>query len=135
MKPKSKFHANSATTYLEGEILLKLHNVEEKYEVEFPAVLARGLLFGTQCLELYEHLKMRCEKTGYSADIEFVSKVYLIFYFIFLQVTNGAEGVVKKGSQELYKISGVINEKLVISSIATKKAISMCLFCVITCKM
>jgi hypothetical protein len=111
LKPKSKFHANSATTLLEGDITFGVHPHQEKYKVIFPSVLARGLIFGTQCIEVYEHLKLSCEKTGFSADINFVSSP-----------ANGVDGVVKKGNEILYKISGQITDKVMIQSTGTKKS-------------
>lgn len=74
LKPKSKFHGNSASTLIEGDIEMNLHHFGERYVVEFPTVLARGLIWSTQCVEIYDHMKISCAQTGYSADINFLSK-------------------------------------------------------------
>lgn len=52
-----------------------LHDFDEVYKVQFPTVLARGLIWSTQCLEVYNHMTISCEKSGYSADINFPTKV------------------------------------------------------------
>jgi hypothetical protein len=75
LKPKSKFHGNSASTLLDGEIIFQLLNLKEQYIVVFPHVVAKGLIWGQQGLEMNDFLKIRCPKTNFSAKIEFLVKV------------------------------------------------------------
>ena len=77
LQPKSKFHGNSASTIIDGDVSLMLHNFDEVYTVNFPTVLARGLIWSTQCLEVYDRMTITCEKSGYRADLNFPTKVHL----------------------------------------------------------
>ena len=51
----------------------KRHN--EDYEIEFPHFLVRGLVFGALNLSLCGSAKISCPQTGYSAEMDFRSKV------------------------------------------------------------
>jgi hypothetical protein len=108
LKPKSKFHGNSASNVIEGEILFRIHNFDEDYKVHFPYVVGKGLLWGTQCIEVNEHLKITCEKTKLSANIEFKSK-------------NVVKGSIKKDNKRLYKLHGDLQGKIMIKNYASKK--------------
>lgn len=48
-----------------------VNNLKERYTVQFPWVLARGLILGNQCIELYEKMKIKCEQTGLCAVVDF----------------------------------------------------------------
>lgn len=47
----------------------------EVYEMSFPGIVVRGILFGTLVMELVGKVWIKCERTGYLADWEFKPKV------------------------------------------------------------
>jgi hypothetical protein len=108
LKPKSKFHGNSASNVIDGDITFRLHNFDEDYKIVFPYVVGKGLLWGTQCIEVNEHLKITCEKTKYSASIEFKSK-------------NVVKGSIKKEGKRVYKIHGDLQGQVLIKNMNNKK--------------
>jgi len=112
IKPKSKFHGNSASIVLDGSITLRFLNQPETevYEIVFPWVVAKGLIWGTQCIEINEDLKISCPGTGYSAKIHFKSGT-----------DNEVKGSIKKDGNRLYKVSGSITEQVHIRNVKTKK--------------
>lgn len=112
LHPKSKFHGNSASTIIDGEVSLTLHNFDEVYKIEFPTVLARGLIWSTQCLEVYDHMKVSCEKTGFSADIYFPTKS-----------NNSCKGDILFNDRKIFTIDGCITDTVNIknNSVGEKK--------------
>ena len=60
---------------------------DEEYEITFPSAHAKGFLFGTLIMELVGPVHIICRKTGYSAEIEFKVKMFLVMGKIFF-VTN-----------------------------------------------
>ena len=112
IKPKSKFHGNSASIVLEGTITMRFLNQPETevYEIVFPWVVAKGLIWGTQCIEINEDLKISCPGTGYSAKIQFKSGT-----------DNEIKGSIKKDGNRLYKVNGSITGQVQIRSVKTKK--------------
>jgi oxysterol-binding protein-related protein 8 len=75
LRPKSKFLGNSAASLMHGETKISLLDYPgEVYTVTNPNIYARGLLFGTMLMELGDQAIMKCEKTGFSCDLEFVTK-------------------------------------------------------------
>jgi len=109
LKPKSKFHGNSASTLLDGEIIFQLLNLKEQYHITFPHVVAKGLIWGQQGLEMNEFLKIKCTKTGLSAKIEFKVKS-----------ENEIKGSIKHGENKLFRLSGSITDKVMIKNLRTK---------------
>jgi hypothetical protein len=108
LKPKSKFHGNSASTILDGEIVIQLLNLKEQYVISFPHVVATGLIWGSQGLEVNDYMKVKCSKTGLQAKIEFRSKS-----------DNEVRGSIKRGNDRLYKLSGSITDKVMIKNLRT----------------
>jgi len=132
--PKTHLHANSASSvFANGETFLELLNLGERYEITFPVILVRGLLFGRKYVELHKDLVVRCEQTGYEAVMHFVDKS-----------DNDVEGQVqtiieedgdkkkkKKWSwygssssekpQKVYKFGGNLTTKVTITSVATER--------------
>jgi hypothetical protein len=66
------------------------------------------LLWGTQCIEVNEHLKVTCEKTKYTASVEFKSK-------------NAVKGSIKKDGKRVYKIHGDLQGSILIKNMNNKK--------------
>jgi len=62
---------------MEGEDRIRLLDRPEdgEYAISMPNTYARGILFGKMVLELGDLSIVRNEKTGYSCDVEFKTKV------------------------------------------------------------
>jgi len=72
---KSKFYGNSLSAILEGEARLTFLNRGEDYVMTMPYAHCKGILYGTMTLELGGIVNITCQKTGYSAILEFKLKV------------------------------------------------------------
>jgi hypothetical protein len=72
-----KFFGNSAETILKG--LLRLYvcgdGFEEIYEMTYPNMRVKGILFGTLILEVFGTVTFTALSSGYTAEVEFKSKV------------------------------------------------------------
>jgi hypothetical protein len=60
---------------MDGRIKLILLNRGEEYVITMPYANCKGILIGKLTMELGGKINISCEKTGYSADIEFKLKV------------------------------------------------------------
>ncbi|KAI8607397.1 hypothetical protein BC830DRAFT_1073022, partial [Chytriomyces sp. MP71] len=74
LRPKSRFLGNSAATLMQGSFRVRLAQVEEEYEITFPNVYARGILFGTMYMELGDVATIECAQTDLSLSIEFKTR-------------------------------------------------------------
>ncbi|KAJ3612320.1 hypothetical protein NHX12_020596 [Muraenolepis orangiensis] len=74
---KSKFYGNSLSAILDGEARLTFLNRGEDYVMNMPYAHCKGILYGTMTLELAGQITIGCEKTGYSAQLEFKLKPFL----------------------------------------------------------
>uniref|UniRef100_A0A8C6V5B3 Oxysterol-binding protein n=1 Tax=Neogobius melanostomus TaxID=47308 RepID=A0A8C6V5B3_9GOBI len=72
---KSKFYGNSLSAILDGEARLTFLNRGEDYVMNMPYAHCKGILYGTMTLELGGQITITCEKTGYSAQLEFKLRV------------------------------------------------------------
>uniref|UniRef100_A0A8C1GZD8 Oxysterol-binding protein n=1 Tax=Cyprinus carpio TaxID=7962 RepID=A0A8C1GZD8_CYPCA len=72
---KSKFYGNSLSAILDGEARLSFLKRGEDYVMNLPYAHCKGILYGTMTLELGGQVSIACEKTGYSAQLEFRLKV------------------------------------------------------------
>lgn len=76
LRPKSKFLGNSAATLMQGESKIYFNNRPgEVYRIKMPNVYARGILFGRMVMELGDDSMVRCEKTDFTCELEFRTKV------------------------------------------------------------
>lgn len=108
--PKSKFHGNSLSSIMDGTLTFRILNYGEEYNMVFPHIVARGILFGTQCLELTNKLKIQCTQTSYKASIHFKSKS-----------NNELEGKVKKGTELVYTLSGCTDTQVMIKHVQKER--------------
>lgn len=81
---------NSLSAILDGTARLTLLNRGEDYIITMPYANCKGILIGKLTMELGGKVTIVCEKTRYSADIEFKLKVKshdplleMKFYLIF----------------------------------------------------
>lgn len=112
--PRSKFLGNSSAAMMEGVAKLTLGAHEEEYTVTQPNVYCRGILFGKLKYELGDHVLLKCEQSGFEADIEFKTKGFISGAY------DVIEGVIRKiESQEvMYTITGKWNEVIEIKDVS-----------------
>lgn len=116
--PKSRFLGNSSAAIMEGWGHVTLGNRDnEVYVMNQPNVYCRGILFGKMKMELGDHMYVKCEQTGYEADIEFKTKGFISGTY------DAIEGVIKNMNtgEPLYTISGKWNEVMDIKCLKTGK--------------
>ncbi|XP_053337856.1 oxysterol-binding protein-related protein 5 [Clarias gariepinus] len=74
---KSKFYGNSLSAILDGKARLLFLPRDEEYVITMPYAHCKGILYGTMSLELGGKITIECEKTKYSAELEFKLKPFL----------------------------------------------------------
>ncbi|MCJ8735807.1 hypothetical protein PDJAM_G00251690 [Pangasius djambal] len=74
---KSKFYGNSLSAILDGKARLLFLTRDEEYVITMPYAHCKGILYGTMTLELGGKITIECEKTKYSAELEFKLKPFL----------------------------------------------------------
>ncbi|XP_066934396.1 oxysterol-binding protein-related protein 8-like isoform X1 [Clytia hemisphaerica] len=99
---KSKFYGNSTSAILDGTATLTLLKLGEDYTVTMPYAHVKGLLIGSITMELGGVVNIRCEKTGYNAEIEFKLKPF----WKKSGECNFVSGKIRMGNDVLCKIDG-----------------------------
>ncbi|XP_067110738.1 oxysterol-binding protein-related protein 8 isoform X3 [Osmerus mordax] len=99
---KSKFYGNSLSAILDGEARLSFLNRGEDYVMNMPYAHCKGILYGTMTLELAGQVTITCEKTGYSAQLEFKLKPFLGSS----DSVNQISGKIKLGKEVLATLEG-----------------------------
>ncbi|KAJ8402393.1 hypothetical protein AAFF_G00368820 [Aldrovandia affinis] len=99
---KSKFYGNSLSAILDGEARLTFLNRGEDYVMNMPYAHCKGILYGTMTLELAGQVTITCEKTGYSAQLEFKLKPFLGSN----DSVNEVAGKIKLGKEVLATLEG-----------------------------
>lgn len=71
---------------LDGSARLTLLPRGEDYIITMPYAHCKGILLGTLTMEMGGEVYLKCEKTGYRADLEFKLKVERVgvFYLLFI---------------------------------------------------
>uniref|UniRef100_A0A8D0L5Q4 Oxysterol-binding protein n=1 Tax=Sphenodon punctatus TaxID=8508 RepID=A0A8D0L5Q4_SPHPU len=108
---KSKFYGNSLSAILDGEGRLMFLNRGEEYVMTMPYAHCKGILYGTLTLELGGIVSIACEKTGYSAVIEFKLKPFLGND----DNVNQILGKIKLGKEVLATLEGHWDSEVIIS--------------------
>ncbi|KAL0963135.1 hypothetical protein UPYG_G00350180 [Umbra pygmaea] len=99
---KSKFYGNSLSAILDGEARLNFLNRGEDYAMNMPYAHCKGILYGTMTLELAGQVTIACEKTGYSAQLEFKLRPFLGNS----DSVNQIAGKIKLGKEVLATLEG-----------------------------
>uniref|UniRef100_A0A6I8PV96 Oxysterol-binding protein n=1 Tax=Xenopus tropicalis TaxID=8364 RepID=A0A6I8PV96_XENTR len=99
---KSKFYGNSLSALLEGEGRLTFLNRGEDYLMTMPYAHCKGILYGTMTLELGGSVTITCEKTSYSATLDFKLKPFLGSD----DSVNQISGKIKLGKEVLATLEG-----------------------------
>ncbi|MGH0144165.1 UNVERIFIED_CONTAM: hypothetical protein FKN15_006995 [Acipenser sinensis] len=122
---KSKFYGNSLSAILDGEARLTFLNRGEDYVMNMPYAHCKGILYGTLTLELGGQINIMCEKTGYSALLEFKLKLFSVsndsnqlnFSQPFLgnnDSVNQISGKIKLGKEVLATLEGHWDSEVII---------------------
>ncbi|OZJ03555.1 hypothetical protein BZG36_03088 [Bifiguratus adelaidae] len=115
MRPKSKFLGNSVASISDGITHVEFTDRKETYDIAYPNVYARGIVFGTMIMELADTSSVRCKQTDLICELEFKAKGY------FSGSYNMLCGVIKRVStgEKLYELSGKWSEILYIKDCKT----------------
>eukprot|EP00112_Aurelia_sp_Birch-Aquarium-sp1_P025049 Seg815.7 transcript_id=Seg815.7/GoldUCD/mRNA.D3Y31 product="Oxysterol-binding protein-related protein 8" protein_id=Seg815.7/GoldUCD/D3Y31 len=115
---KSKFYGNSSSAILDGAATVTLLKLGEDYILNMPYAHIKGILLGTLTAELGGKVIIKCEKTGYSAEIEFKLKP---FWNKSAQ-SNKISGKIKMGKDVLSKIEGKWDGEIFITEYAERES-------------
>ncbi|XP_047135738.1 oxysterol-binding protein-related protein 8 isoform X1 [Hydra vulgaris] len=99
---RSKFYGNSTSAILDGIAKLRLLNRGEEYTVNMPYAHVKGILIGSLTAEYGGIVQIKCEKTGYVAEIEFKLKPF----WKKSGECNYVSGKIRMGNSVLAKIEG-----------------------------
>lgn len=99
---KSKFYGNSSSAILDGTATITLLKLGEDYTVNMPYAHVKGILIGSLTAEYGGVVHIKCEKTGYRADIEFKLKPF----WKKSGECNYIAGKIRMGNDVLSKIEG-----------------------------
>lgn len=83
---KSKFLGLSIGVQFVGKAVLSLLDFDEEYVLTFPSAYGRSILT-VPWFEMGGQVSVSCAKTGYSSNIEFLTKVHFFLLF-FLHYKN-----------------------------------------------
>ncbi|CDW55408.1 PH and Oxysterol BP domain containing protein [Trichuris trichiura] len=99
---KSKFYGNSLSAILCGNAKITLLSRGESYVVTLPYAHCKGLLIGTLTFQLGGSVCITCDRTSYSAELEFKLRPFLGG----TETINLVVGKVKLGKETLADING-----------------------------
>jgi hypothetical protein len=99
---KAKFRGNYVDSAVEGNHVLELTKFDEAYEVTWPTMVARGILWGNARIEHGSNLIIYCAKTGYKTQVNFDKSDHKLSGHIF------------KGKDKIYKIDGELTGQILL---------------------
>ncbi|KAJ1731659.1 Oxysterol-binding protein OBPa [Coemansia biformis] len=102
LRPKSRFFGNSVGMLLEGYGRIHFLDRGEAYEVTYPNMYARGILFGKMVLELGEVSTVTCTESDLVFEVEFKTKGLL--WGTYNQITGRIRRISTR--EVLFDISG-----------------------------
>ncbi|KAJ2629094.1 Oxysterol-binding protein OBPa [Coemansia sp. RSA 1694] len=117
LRPKSRFFGNSVGMLLEGYAKVSFAKWSESYQVTYPNMYARGILFGKMVLELGETSTVTCKESDLAFDVEFKTKG--IIWGTYNQIAGKIRRISTK--EVLYEISGNWQTQIFILDVREKK--------------
>lgn len=99
---KSKFYGNSLSAIMIGSARITLLTRGESYLVTLPYAHCKGLILGTLSMELGGSVKIACDRTSYTAELDFKLKPFLSGS----DGMNACSGKIKLGKETLADLSG-----------------------------
>lgn len=117
VRPKSKFLGNSAATIMEGSsrIVFLDRLSDGAYNISFPNMYARGILFGKMVLELGDTSSVQNKNLDMSSDVDFKVKGY------FTGTYNAIGAKVMHGNKAIGELSGKWSDQLYYTDYSTGK--------------
>ncbi|CAF0995694.1 unnamed protein product [Adineta steineri] len=106
---------NSLSAILDGAARLTLLSRGEDYVITMPYANCKGILIGKLTMELGGKVTIVCEKTRYSADIEFKLKPFIGGQ----ELTNHIEGKIRLEKDVIYTFSGHWDDEITMVEKAT----------------
>jgi len=102
---KSKFRGNYIDSCVDGLHVMTLKNHgDETYEITWPTMVARGILWGSARIEHGSNLVVYCAKTGYKSQISFDKSDHKM------------DGYIYKGQKEkVFHIKGNLQDKIYVT--------------------
>ncbi|KAJ2775108.1 Oxysterol-binding protein OBPa [Coemansia nantahalensis] len=124
LRPKSRFFGNSVGMLLDGYGRIHLLDRGETYDVTYPNMYARGILFGKMVLELGEVSTVTCAESDLQFEVEFKTKGILWGAY------NQIAGRIRRTStrEALFEISGNWQTAMYITDLRTPGAAAEVLF-------
>ncbi|XP_078488779.1 oxysterol-binding protein-related protein 8 [Ciona intestinalis] len=110
---KSKFYGNSISAVLEGTAKVSLLKHGEEYTFTMPYAHCKGIIYGKMTMEFGGKVCIQCEKTGYSAELEF--KLKPLFGGGKL---NEVSGRISLGKRVLATLSGYWDEEVFLTDLS-----------------
>ncbi|KAJ2252666.1 Oxysterol-binding protein OBPa [Coemansia sp. RSA 455] len=117
LRPKSRFFGNSVGMLLEGYAKVHFGQWNENYQVTYPNMYARGILFGKMVLELGETSTVTCVESDLAFDVEFKTKG--LIWGTYNQIAGKIRRISTK--EVLYEISGNWQTQIFILDVREKR--------------
>ncbi|KRY53188.1 Oxysterol-binding protein-related protein 8 [Trichinella britovi] len=114
---KSKYYGNSLSAIMCGGARITLLNRGENYIVTLPYAHCKGLVLGTLSMELGGSVSLTCDRTSYSALIEFKLRPF----FGRSDCINMLSGKIMLGKETLADISGRWDDTIYITDKQTNE--------------
>src|SRR5690606_1742842 len=95
VEPKTSFSLNSVTTEMKGAFVIETE--KERYTVKMPQVSVRGLVWGTQRVELWDEMVIEKQGSDLKAVLKFNNMV-------------SVDGDILKGDEPIFQITGTVND-------------------------
>jgi hypothetical protein len=105
--PEMSLGLNSVSNIMKGPFIIKLKN--EEYLVKLPVISACGIFIGTSDIELFENLEITSKASNLSSIIRFNN--------------TSVDGKIIKEGKEIYSLSGIVNEKVIITNQAGQRGV------------
>jgi len=106
---KARFRGNYVDSCVDGQHVLTLENFNESYEISWPSLVARGIMWGNARIEHGANMTITCAKTGYKTVINFDHSDHKL------------SGHVFKGKEKIIKVEGELTGQITAKDERTKE--------------
>ncbi|KAL0479536.1 hypothetical protein AKO1_007777 [Acrasis kona] len=104
---KARFRGNYADSSVDGQHILTLPN-GHNYDITWPCVAARGLIWGTSRIEHSSNLQVTCKETGYSVTV------------CFDYSDHKFDGHIFKQGKKTHQVAGSLSDSTYVKNLSTK---------------
>jgi len=106
---KAKFRGNYVDSCVEGLHILNFETLGESYEIVWPTLVARGIVWGNARIEHGANLTVTCTKTGLKSVVNFDHSDHKL------------AGHIYNGKDKIIKIDGVLTGQIIAKDEKTKE--------------